>query len=1109
MGLTCYRAMVFSDMPLGMHETFLRLREDHPMIRKVSGLVVLGHDECWGYGGGESRGQGRLADGIGGVQTVVDQLTSRSMRLEHPEYTLDDDTHCLLVTTTDSEKSSVGRLLQLIEQTMPKRSRCDWLHIEWGPGLGYSEAEEIISDWNGGDFDRNCIRNRTASEKVEYGHHEWSAAIIQYLESRMLERETAIVLDKEHKPRSFGFATLDFSQMEGRRFLEAKAFLDVVERENERVDLDKVYQHCSEALKGGKGTYKQAKAEAGGSPDKDKYAPSQGSLETYQKFDVKEQLSAFRRDIMLDGGTIEKVERRVEELISELKKQVDGTLDGASRTAQERLCVIRALLGEVSEYTQGKPLRPTLMLDDCESACLEDLATVSQEGHEEAPTVQALHTQRRLCEELMDDIVNMERGIEIDKEAGEDTAMDMADLHKKKEDRARWVAGYRDLRNRYTRHRRQMFTGLSSLWMDQLFERLVNEATHPYTPPVQEEKPLLSRKEKKILIFSVVIIFIWLWIAWQIGIGFWFEQGLPVAIYGLAWVGLVSYRLRKPKVVDPNPWPEQRKKWHEAAQELYEATLTFATVNRFQKQFDEVIRKPLIIEYNRLTEMLTALRTDAARAQEVVGSAFTKVDFVQHIGDADSFNLYYERELDTHMKGAPSIAQVYLQFKSSERRDWTPQEAVEQYRGLIQEKVSEQLGALSQFKLLAFLLGERKELPLFVKPNLGSLSELIRKADINLEVLHDFGKGRGELYVFQGDKDDSHLSDQFREQIKSLFEDSASSNLHFVRTDDPNRIGFLRMCLLDEQAMAKREQQGQKEHRRKRENPAPVKQEEPNPQAEIKPQPRPTPPPRMDGTYGRLENGRFFFSCRGKEVSLAMPALTEEDQRTILSQERFEHGVKYKAGEDPRQVIYDTMLNYDAYDGQLKAMVHEAESLAVECGVSVAEVLVHFVQALPYEAGGYEVQYPIETLMRCNGDCDEMALLLKKFLGFCGVGSALLRYDFGTDVGHVALGIEVSPNSAGLTYGDKYVFVECTAPSVVGVAGELANGKNPADYAADLYCEDQHLGPWVDYPAYRGAAMRGFPPRAASEAVTLRNISDRKEEGGDDQELRNKWKIQS
>lgn len=1073
MGLTCYRAMVFSDMPLGMHDTFMRLRQDHPMIRKVAGLVVMGRDDVWGYAGGDAYGKGRLANGPEGIQQVVDRLTSRALRLEHPEYVLDDDTHCLLVTTTDSEKAQVERLIQRMEQTMPERTRCDWLHIEWGPGLGFHELESVVEVWNAGDFDRNCIRNRTAAEKVEYGAHEWSAAVIQYLESRMLENAGPIALDsKGHQPMTFGFATLDFSQMEGRRFLEAKAFLDLVERENERVDLDKVYQRCSAALKGGKETYQRAKEEAGGAPDLDQYAPVTAD---YAKFDVRQQLEAFRHDIMLDGSTIERVERKVEELIDELNKQIQDTLNESSRTAQERLCVIRSLLGEVSEYTQGKPLRPTLMLDDCEARCLEDLTQIIAEP-EEIPSVQSLHTQRRLCEELMDDIVNLERGIEIDGEARLDTESDEAELLLKRAEYANWVDGYSQLRQEYTRLRRKMFTGLSTQWINQLFERLVVQAKYDYTPPNREEKPLLSAKEKRIIKGSLVTMVGWLATVWFFPV-FSIIQLAAIGVYVLVWLVIISLRLRRPKVVHENPMVKQREWWHKAAETLFDHTVIFATVNRFQKRFDEEIRKPLIIEYNRLTEILEALRRQEAASVDIVGVAFTKVDFVQHIGDADSFNLYYERELAEHIRTVPSVVQVYLKYTSLELRNWTVEEAMSDYRDIVGAKVEAHLGSLSRFELLAFLMeGDREEPPLFIKKGLGTLFELIRKATINLEVLHDFAKGGGDLYVFRGGQEESQLVDQFKAEIRRLFPESASNNLHFVQTDDPNRVGFLRICEIDEEAMVEREalaKKKRKPRRPKAKAPAQSAPAVPNPQGQPDPENPSVPGPiRLKGTYGTLDQGRFYFECRGAKISIQMPVFSEEDERRIMALERWEKGVRYREGTDPNLVRYQNHLEYAEDDRLLQVVVQQAEEIAADLGVSVVEVLMNFVQAIPYEVGGVEVQYPSETLMRCNGDCDEMVLLLKKLLGMVGVNATLLLYEFETDMGHAALGIEVAPESDGLLYEGRFAFVECTSPSIAGESGTLSDGHNPEDHAVQVYFDDSSLGPWEQYTEYREAANK-------------------------------------
>ena len=148
MSLSCYRSIVFSDMPLGMHETFLRLRSDHAMIREVGGLVVMNRDGLWGYAGGEVYGNGLIETGMFGVQEVVDRLTSRSTRIEHPEYVLDDNTHCLIVTTSESDVHSIARLVDAAEKTMPEHTRCDWLHIEWSEGMPFTKAEAVLTvEW--------------------------------------------------------------------------------------------------------------------------------------------------------------------------------------------------------------------------------------------------------------------------------------------------------------------------------------------------------------------------------------------------------------------------------------------------------------------------------------------------------------------------------------------------------------------------------------------------------------------------------------------------------------------------------------------------------------------------------------------------------------------------------------------------------------------------------------------------------------------------------------------------------------------------------------------------------------------------------------------------
>lgn len=1077
MGLVCHRSIVFSDMPLGMHETFLRLRADHAMLRELGGLVVVNAEGMWGYSGGVSFGEGAIEDGVIGIQAVVDRLTSRAARMDHPEYLLDDETHCLLVTSTDSTADSIARLLEVMEGTMPDNKRCDWLHIEWSRGLVFSVAESLISDWNGGEFDRNCIRNRTATEKVEYEHHEWSAALIQYLESRMLARRGAIDLDGEKHPlRTFGFATLDFSQTEGRRFLEARALIDKVAQEDERIDLDVVFRRCSEALKGGRNLFSQALSQANMPLN---IANLVSNDEDFAQFDVRQRLSDFRDHVTNETGAIEKVEASIEEGVEDLKSQLNQVLQQTDNSAQERLTVIQSLLGRMPDRTVGKPLRSTLMLDDCEQECLEALARMS--NHEqEIPSVQELHVKRRMCAEFADNIVHLERAMAIDEEAGLDTEEDEKELSKLSEDLEQCTQQYGVLRTRFARFRRRMFAALSAQWMEGLFERLVEEARHEPEPYVVEEQPLLSAREKRLLMTTAVTLPAWLTIAWMINVLFWFEQAMMSLAYGLVWAAVISYRMRarKPKA-PPSPMVEQRKKFIKAAEQYHTEMVRFAALTRFQTAFDEQIRKPLIIEHNRLSAILNGLRKEAGSAQKEVESAFIEVDFIQHIGDSDSFNRYYDEELEDPIAAVPSIVQVYLDLLRSGIRQWDEHDAVLRYKALIRERVHQHLDELEQFDMLHFLTDDDRDgVPVFVNPALPPLEELIRRATISLGVLHDCGAEQdGQLKVFMGRSDNSLLVDRFKDRMGRLFPEASQARLQFIETDDANRIGFLRTVDIRMEAMKRRERADAEESGSSHEQ----REEEDS---------RSTVSVLDHKGFGVVSGDQLTFSLRGQAVVFDLPRFTPEEREAILGLDHFERGVRLVPGKDVEDIVYERILGHDQHDAQLEAIVVQARDWSARLGVSLPEVLISLVQAIPYEIGTHE-KYPIETLMLGHGDCSDKSTLLKKLLGLCGVNSALLLYE---GLKHMALGVAVPSGSEGhMVKG--YAFMECTRPFVVGNEPyELVGGGSPANEEAELLLSDPSLSPWSGYSEYREAAKAGFPSVRDDE---------------DDTPLRNSWREQS
>ena len=781
--------------------------------------------------------------------------------------------------------------------------------------------------------------------------------------------------------------------------------------------------------------------------------------EDYASFNVRERLSSFRDMVTNDSGTIEKVEQVVEDGLKELKIQIDAVLDTSSETAQKRLSVIQSLLGNVPDQTQGKPLRTTYMLDDCESECMAKLASFASNS-ETPPSVHELHIQRRFCAEQQDNIVSLQRAIEIDREAGIDTSAERQALIGLRKDFEKCEQGFETLRQRYTRFRRAMFASLSTEWMEGLFEQLIEQANYSYTPPVVEEKPLFSPREKKVLTASAFFLPIWLWLSWKIGLQFWFEQLLVSGCYVAVWAVLISLRLgRKKKAPVENPMVEQRKRFIKAARDYHSSMVLFAALTRFQKVFDEEIRKPLLIEYNRLSGVLNHLRSEAEVTQSVVDQSFTEIDFVQHIGNAESFNCYYDEELSAPLSAAPSIVQVYLNLMRSRRLSWTEDEAVDEYRDILSKELMEHLNVLQNFEMLDYIL-ERNHMrpPGFVNAELQPLTELIRQAKISLGALHDCEvEEDGRLTIYLGRSENEMLISRFKDEISDLFPESSQARLNFVMTDDCNRIGFLRVVDIDVKSMLQRERQEAQRTRKRK--PAPVVDDSPGgdgTEAEHSAEQIGVAPPAGDVVKVNL---------RGQEVEVELPHFTKEELETVEGLDHFERGVLLVPGQDAEEVVFSRILAYSDFDDVLNQLISDLETKAGELNLSLTEVLIAFVQAIPYQVGSHE-KYPVETLMLGHGDCSDKSTLLKKLLGLTGIDSSLLLFE---ELQHMALGVKVPQGSEGHVV-NGFAFLECTAPFIVGSEPmPLVTEETPVVNSAEFLLPDESLGEWKEYAEYWNA----------------------------------------
>ena len=198
--------------------------------------------------------------------------------------------------------------------------------------------------------------------------------------------------------------------------------------------------------------------------------------------------------------------------IAEVKESIWSTLDACSKSGQERLTIVNCLLGRPGKFVEGKALRPTLMLEDCESNLMRDAEINFKNGFSDSatgetsvdtpidyPTVITLHTQRRMCDEIMDDVVNLERLLEVGAESEKQREEFEERLKARRDDHAKAVQSSLMLRSQYLSYRQELLGRFSSAWLENEIAQLRERSVFEYVPPPKEEEVIFTPFEKTLL----------------------------------------------------------------------------------------------------------------------------------------------------------------------------------------------------------------------------------------------------------------------------------------------------------------------------------------------------------------------------------------------------------------------------------------------------------------------------------------------------------------------------------------------------------------------------------------------------------------------------------
>lgn len=206
----------------------------------------------------------------------------------------------------------------------------------------------------------------------------------------------------------------------------------------------------------------------------------------------------------------------------------------------------------------------------------------------------------------------------------------------------------------------------------------------------------------------------------------------------------------------------------------------------------------------------------------------------------------------------------------------------------------------------------------------------------------------------------------------------------------------------------------------------------------------------FEGDYGDIEQFFDFEIYKHKynvEISFDKPIINSYKNALRRPQ-------NYNVGWEEH---YNLFLNDDQDLYLLYGVLETLKSRSIGTDYDIIQMIVGFVQTIPYDVYAADVNYPYETLAFNKGDCDEKSILLCKLLNLAGYDACLFIYE---KEQHMAVGLKVAESGY---YKNGYVFIESTNTFPIGMRGKSSDGKESKEEPLIIYAEHNAKGYYEQY----------------------------------------------
>ena len=773
-----HRLLVVAQLDVGFELSLKICSEENLRVSDFSAFILnLGNGVI----------QGRMKDRHSRFNAIEEHisLVQSLLSLDFKKFDEDDisdEIRVLLVSDgTNTDSTFLNDFLDLLNERYPN------LDISLF-SLQINTSELSISREVKASF---VVSQQTREGIADYGSAEWSSLIVQL--SEFLITSPNERFNRKDKLFALGYSALCVDIQAGKRFLVANSIQRLIDSELKAVSLNEVLGKLIPLI----GKYR---CQVGEIIQQHRHPERQDLFKdvSVEQPSTRGLLLQYENRVK-DSNAPNEVEQKLIQLVDEFRRELENCINENCSTIRERQVFVEAILGIFPTVAAGRPLRDWVTIYDLYD---EPIAKLKEFGIELGE-----RDQRKIITETLEkaqvvnqDIFDAERYIERNKAL--DRSVDELEARLKElrlqleEIRIKTAVASEACRTNF----KNAFAQIDRALVRQNVEKIIEEVqfTPPSAPPPLE--PVFSKRILFWMFCTILPSLIWLILA----IGFhWGDKPLPILVFiliGTAWTIIIAKRLarKKPEILDVEN--ELRAKFDLGCGRIAELYLTTAILQNFNKLIEDKIQYFLEVYLFDLNKLIPLFDQRNKDVEFEINNSFQDNKSEDSLSNRDSFNRYYQDEFQAE------LTNVSYLFGNAERnslfRDRKVEGASENYFEYIQKWVEDRSKKLTEFALFKYIMSKaeaRDSKPLFLRDSLPSAEDLLLRASKNITLLNNASiRSDGEIFVFRYyNLNEGSLVQNFDKLVSKYFQESSTGNLLLVNSENPNRIGFLKIIAID------------------------------------------------------------------------------------------------------------------------------------------------------------------------------------------------------------------------------------------------------------------------------------------------------------------------